>query len=66
LRTRQAVATTGTFARSEVPTLAVLLDARPLASGDAAYPGLPTGGVSIGASRGPSSWSWISRFGNAI
>src|SRR6476659_5126318 len=47
LRTRQAVATTGTFARSEVPTLAVLLDARPLASGDAAHPGLPTGGVSI-------------------
>jgi TonB family protein len=55
LRTRQSVATTGTLPRDEVRPPSVLLDARPLASGDAVHPGLPTGGVTFGASLGPGS-----------
>ena len=35
--------------------LAILLDARPLASGDSVVAGLPAGGVSYGTSQGPGS-----------
>jgi protein TonB len=55
LRTRQSVATTGTLPQDEVRPQTVLLDARPLASGDSIQTGLPIGGVSSGTSLGSGS-----------
>jgi protein TonB len=55
LRTRQSVATTGTLPQDEVQPPAVLLDARPLASGNSLQAGLPTGGVTFGSSLGTGS-----------
>lgn len=55
LRTRHSVATTGTLPLDEVRPPAVLLDARPLASGDSIQAGLPIGGVSAGTSLGSGS-----------
>jgi protein TonB len=54
LRTRQSVAMTGTLPQPDA-TPAVLLDARPLASGHSVQAGLPTGGVSFGTSLGTGS-----------
>jgi len=55
LRTRQLVATTGTLPQDEVRTPAVLLDARPIASGNSFQAGLPTSGVTFGFSLGTGS-----------
>jgi periplasmic protein TonB len=56
LRTRRTVPTTGTTGLDDVDRApAVLLDARPLASGDSVHAGLPLGGVSYGTSQGPGS-----------
>jgi len=55
LRTRQSVATTGTLAQDEVRPPAVLLDARPIASGNTFQAGLPTSGVTFGFSLGTGS-----------
>jgi periplasmic protein TonB len=56
LQTRQTVPTTGTSEIDhEDDTPAVLLDARPLASGESVHAGLPSGGVSFGTSLGPGS-----------
>jgi periplasmic protein TonB len=52
LRTRQSVATTGTSPPAESRPPAILLDARPLASGNSFEAGLPTGGVTYGSSLG--------------
>jgi len=56
LRTRQTPPTTGETIFEHVDQLpAVLLDARPLASGTDVHAGLPIGGVSFGDSQGPGS-----------
>jgi len=55
LRTRQSVATTGTLPSAVDRPPAVLLDARPLASGNSLQAGLPTGGVTFGFSLGTGS-----------
>jgi periplasmic protein TonB len=57
LRTRQVTPTLtiATAVAVEPPPAAVLLDARPLAAGDALHAGLPVGGVSYGISQGPGS-----------
>jgi periplasmic protein TonB len=56
LRTRPTPPTTGVTAFEPVEQIpAVLLDARPLASGTEVHAGLPVGGVSFGDSQGPGS-----------
>jgi periplasmic protein TonB len=56
LGTRQIVEAAGTAPPSrDEPPQAILLDARPLASGDSVHAGLPVGGVSYGTSTGPGS-----------
>jgi protein TonB len=55
LRARQSVATTGTFPPVDDRPSAVLLDARPLASGQSIQAGLPTSGVTFGSSLGTGS-----------
>jgi len=55
LRIRKPIATSGTLVDAEAPLPAVVLDARPLASGTFEIAGLPDGGVSFGTSTGPGS-----------
>jgi TonB family protein len=55
LLTRQSVATTGRLPQDEVRPPAVLLDARPIASGNTFQAGLPTSGVTFGFSLGTGS-----------
>jgi periplasmic protein TonB len=55
LRTRRLAAPAGALVHLEEPPPAVLLDARPLASGNGVQAGLPSGGVSSGTALGSGS-----------